>query len=879
MKMSITRWVATAMLALVLAGCGGSSGDSSGTPPPPSGNAVRDAINAAARVPANDSATSSSSAFTVVRAAGVPFMTVPATGAATVNFVVISDGAVKPGLNQGNLRFAIAKLVPGVNGEIDRWQSYVSTTELTGAPGSPNHKGPLPGGAGDTDGAPVLAQAQQATTDPRTAASFVPPCGGSVTTNCNAGGYYTYTFTTNLRNPAQTNGVVFDPNATHRIAIQLGYTNAAGETVRVNPYIDVTFDANGNAVPVTDPAKTRVMADVASCNGCHERLALHGGGRVDVQYCVMCHNPGTTDANSGNVLTMQTMVHKLHAGRLLNSQIAAGGEQYVIWGFNSEKHDYSEVGFPQDLRNCTVCHTAANPKTPQGDNWKSRPSKESCLTCHANSAGSSFVASHTGFAIAIVGPGAVPRDIPNASCAECHRPGASVSPERVHFNQNEEHSAKYKVNIDSVTFDAGTRVVRVRFNVSDPTNGNAKYNLVTSDCTVSGGVPTCANTTRFGNLRFYLAYPNLPGQSQQVTEFTSRNNGGSDVNAFMYRGINDGSNNYTIDLTLPADSATMVAAGTARVIGIGQVKEPRLLLQSAADPRPVDPNPPTGKAVVNVVVQHTFADVVLSGTLNPRRQVVSNDKCNVCHGALGTTTGSNTRAEAFHSGARNTVEACALCHDALRFSSTVMTNGRALSENYSFKRMIHGIHGNSKRTYPFTHDNAVIGEFGMDGLLLANGFAAGTASTAPLGTAQLPFATATLVPAGTPLANGVLNYAAEVAYPQVGLNCNACHVNNSWQDDRSAVGAVVAKPLVGAATPLATDPNPLNWLVISPKAATCTGCHDSQAAISHVTGFGGASFGTQPLGQQLNGPRETCNDCHRVGEGLPFAVDQVHRLR
>ena len=29
-----------------------------------------------------------------------------------------------------------------------------------------------------------------------------------------------------------------------------------------------------------------------------------------------------------------------------------------------------------------------------------------------------------------------------------------------------------------------------------------------------------------------------------------------------------------------------------------------------------------------------------------------------------------------------------------------MTNGLALNESYQFKRMIHGIHGNSKRTYP-----------------------------------------------------------------------------------------------------------------------------------------------------------------------------------
>ena len=95
--------------------------------------------------------------------------------------------------------------------------------------------------------------------------------------------------------------------------------------MRVNPYFDVTFDANGSSVrrdgSGEDPGHGRV---VNSCNGCHDQLALHGGGRVDVQYCVMCHNPGTTDANSGNVLTMQTMTHKIHAGRLLASQIDAG---------------------------------------------------------------------------------------------------------------------------------------------------------------------------------------------------------------------------------------------------------------------------------------------------------------------------------------------------------------------------------------------------------------------------------------------------------------------------------------------------------------------------------------------------------------------------
>jgi hypothetical protein len=36
----------------------------------------------------------------------------------------------------------------------------------------------------------------------------------------------------------------------------------------------------------------------------------------------------------------------------------------------------------------------------------------------------------------------------------------------------------------------------------------------------------------------------------------------------------------------------------------------------------------------------------------------------------------------------------------------------------------------------------------------------------------------------------------------------------------------------------------LGWQVISPKAATCTACHDSKAAQTHVQAQGGAAFGT-----------------------------------
>lgn len=812
MKRSMVQWGTVWLMLLAVAGCGGGGGSSSNSAPVSPADVVA-AIATASALPENDTAINSSAPFTAVQAAGVPVVTI--NSPPKVNFTVFSDAAVKADLKIANVSFAIAKLVPGANGNPDQWVNYIyrKETAATGVgPGTP--------------GAPVLATAMQATTDGKQtdaallAAQFV----------YNAGGYYTYTFKTDIKDIAQTNGVVFEPALTHRVAIQLSYKNAKGETVLVNPYFDFTIGADGKSVAVTDPTKTRKMTDVASCNGCHEKLALHGGGRVDTQYCVMCHNPGTTDANSGNNLNLSTMVHKIHAGKRLK----AAGEDYTIWGYGNSKHSYAEVGFPQDLRNCSVCHSATNPNTPQGDNWKTKISKEACLTCHTSSVGSPWEISHKVIAGIFVGAGAQSKDLPNQQCVRCHESGV-VSPERVHWNQNEENAAKYKMNIESATFndsaDHKARSVTVKYFLADPTKGNAAYNLVTSDC-ASTTVPTCGSTTKFGNLRFYVAYQNMVGQSAVVTEFSAYNNGGSGANKYAYQGTNDGSNHYSVDIPVPDDTLIAIAAGTARVVSIGQIKEPKLEAMSAADPR-LEVTP---RELVNTVVQHTFKDVALSGALQPRRAIVSNEKCNVCHGALGTTSGSNTLAAAFHSGARNTVEACVVCHDANRVSSTVMTNGMALNESYQFKRMIHGIHGNSKRIYPFTHGNTVVGAFNKDG---------------------------TSVTGGAPLAASVENYAAEVAWPGVGINCNACHVDNSYKTDLGTLGAVVQKP-AGV-----TDPN--LWKVISPKAATCTSCHDSSAAITHVTSYGGASFGDKTQAEVAQ-PRESCDDCHASGGVKPVAT-------
>jgi OmcA/MtrC family decaheme c-type cytochrome len=818
--MNITRaishkgWRLAALLAVGLTGCGG--GGSGGGSAPVVDNA---AISAAALVAENDSAINSASAFTVLQNAGLPVVTVASPP--KINFTVFSDGAIKTGLLVSNISVSIAKLVPASGGNPDQWVNYIYRTESTAS---------APNNGGNNAGAPALATALQATSDPK-------PSTQADQLVYNADGYYTYTFSTDIRDPAfnannvKTNGVVFEPNLTHRVAIQLSYLNAAGDTVRVNPYYDFKFVADGDgykAVALSNPAtETRIMADVSSCNTCHNQLALHGGGRIDVQFCVMCHNPGTIDANSGNVLTMSTMVHKIHAGRKL------GSDALQIWGYGGSKHDYAEVGFPQDLRNCTKCHSSDNVATPQGDNWKNMPTREACLTCHLSGTGSSWLTTHDTLAASILLPNAAA--MTNGNCAGCHGANTNLSAEQAHWNQGEENAAKYKVNIESATLLAGSpRKVQVVYSVTDPTNGNAAYDL-TADC---GGI-ACTTSKRFGNIRFYLAYKNLVGASASgETEWTSYNNSGSSANVYAHTGVNNGSNLYTADITVPDDTATAIAQGTARVITIGQIKENELDVILRV--------PKAGPILMNVSVQHTFKDVALSGTLIPRRDIVSDAYCNNCHGTLGTTSGSNSLSTAFHSGARNSVVSCALCHDANRSSSTVMADGSGYQESYQFKRMIHGIHGGAKREFPFTHGNKNPGPWNKDGTLVADGVT--------------PFAEA----------DGVDNFTHEVAYPGILSDCTTCHLTDSvtglgtYENDRSPFGSVISKKDPDAFTGAVTT-DPALWKVITPQAGTCTACHDSAAARDHISdlSLAGGAFGTVTQGQILSGAvLEKCNECH-----------------
>jgi OmcA/MtrC family decaheme c-type cytochrome len=866
MKRFLVRYSAATFAALIVAlsGCGGGGGDSTPTPPPDNGGpsttpvpvSIAQAVTSAAAVAANDTSVNPTASFSVIQGAGVPAVTV--NSPPKVKFAVFSDGKPVSNLALSNVSFAIAKLVPGANGDPDQWVNYIYRTESTAS--GANATGP--------GGKAVLASALQATTDTKQS----DPALAAAQLVYNPDGYYTYTFKTDIKDPTQTNGVAFEANRVHRVAIQLSYKNAAGATVLVNPYFDFTVDASGNSVAAT----ARKMVDVGSCNTCHDKLGLHGGGRVDTQFCVMCHNPGTTDANSGNVLTLATMVHKIHAGKFLAEQ----GEHYTIWGYGSSKNDYSEVGFPQPIRNCAKCHDGSNPKTPQGDNWKSMPSKSACLSCHQSAAGSSWYTTH----VTTLKLGASADAIANSTCSSCHGATTPLSADKVHWVQEMANAVNYQTKIESVKVTkaatastAGT--MAVTYSVVNPATG-AAYDLregcsaaATTDSAGSSIVGCNSNyrwdavlppalpgkpTDKFGMFTVYLGVENLAGVT--VDDVTAT------ASYAAFRGVDDSSHHYTATLAIPAG-----AKGNARVMIIGAVSERRLDPVTRAA---VGAVPPTQNSdLAYVPVKAPIADVNVATGANsttPRRQIVSNDNCNSCHAILGLPTGAGSEP-GFHKGHRNNADGCAVCHNANQTGSyTLMADGSTgpvagdsqlatgntssfLHESYQAKRFVHGIHYGEMRTYPFTHGMNVGGAYAKDGTnLVAGGPSLGTATLIN----QYPGATT--------------NFTAEVAYPGNLKACDNCHVNESYKQDRSVLGTVVFKQT--------GKTNMLDWQVFSPKVATCTTCHDSKSVQTHVTTVGG-SFGTATQNDLLFGGKvfESCEGCHAPGSAI--GIDTVHGLK
>jgi len=786
------------LLCAVLAACSGTTGSAG-----PAGAA-------GATGPTGPSTTGS--AFNVGTATAITgtITSVAISGPPVVKFELRDEnGAPLQGLPAADLGFAIAQLVPGQNGMSSQWNSYIFGIVAPAA---------CPAG--------VTACA----TTPETQASVEAATNGALVDN--GDGTYQYTFKTDV---TKIPSVVYNASLTHRVAFEIrGLAQANNGSYTFQP-----------STGATTGIFSREIVETATCDTCHTSLTAHGGARVEVQYCVMCHNPGTIDPNSANTLDFKVMVHKIHTGNTLPSiQTPTGpnttptlGIGYWIVGYGDSLSNFNTVLYPQDTRNCQTCHVQTIPAATQAINYAAVPTAEACGACHDNV---NFATGANHSAASIVAN--------DSQCTTCH--GTASNIDNGHLQVIAAHTipevveaAKFLYLVNSVTFKttAGNIYPVVNFSVVDPTNGNAPYNILTAapfaGTDPGTGMPVCADDT--ARLAIDIAW--------ETSDYT-----------------NWGSGTTPSTWGQPISLNPLAGCGTATPApGLSGPDPTGAFTMTSPTPLPNPPAancPPGGgtacPAIANIgVVIEGHPGVVTTGpgaTAIPvtsavgygniagtapvaRRVVVAIAKCDVCHNLLaehGTNRNNNTQV-------------CATCHNPAStdvserqtLTATMPGIDRLWEQTIDFKHMIHAI-----------HDGSVRGAAGSPFVIYGYG--------------------------------GSVNNFTDVVYPGQLNRCDACHVGTSYYPVAdTAVQATTF--LTGLSKQL---PNPTtvgNPIATSANMSVCSACHVDAVTLVHMQQNGGSTTVAKDAeGRTIQSANpanvETCSVCH--GAGGVADVRVVHNI-
>jgi OmcA/MtrC family decaheme c-type cytochrome len=603
-----------------------------------------------------------------------------------------------------------------------------------------------------------------------------------------------------------------------------------------------------------------------------------------------------TVVNGEAFINLPVFIHKLHMGDHL---ALAGGSYTAI----SKPY---EITYPQDVRNCVKCHSNA----PQADNWKIKPSRRACGSCHDDKSFAVTAAIPAGRTQHSGGDMA-----DDTMCTTCHAPSkaknkagigvtdahiavADPDPTATNFGGTNTHTnagwipaagvtpagaAKMIYNIKSVSRDASKHpsiVFQFKKYVPPALPATATPVVFNDPATATEMMPGFVNSPSV-----YFVYAIPQDGIKAPADFNASASGwiktiwnGTAATTGTMTGP-DTSGYYTITLaaTVP-DSAVMLTGGIGYTYGTTST-QPLTEIDLPAYPygdATVVPECVAGQVCGGLIVPTDDASVVATGYTG-RRAIVNNTTCIKCHEQLGATP-------SFHAGQRNDASTCSWCHNPNR------ANG---GWSVSSSTFVHGIHGASERTVPFTWQ-----------------------ATCPAGTS---FAD------GTCTAANADSY-AKVTYPGILKNCTQCHLPGTYDFSASASAAALPNLLMStvAVNPSATTlltagittapyvtpgtdyglgfttsgsittgtvngvacttaapcvctlAAPCNasdtTLVKSPITAACSTCHDSPEYVAHMKQMGGTFYGTR-LAAKAND--EMCMMCH--GPGTVAAIADVHK--
>jgi OmcA/MtrC family decaheme c-type cytochrome len=405
--------------------------------------------------------------------------------------------------------------------------------------------------------------------------------------------------------------------------------------------------ATFNFVPAGGTASKIETVTDAACNTCHGVLEAHDRRR-GTQLCITCHagDRSTTyaDPETQNTIDFRVMVHRIHSGQ-------AG---YHIVGFRQTDQDFSDVGFPQDVRNCTVCHSGAN-----ADNWKARPSAVACTSCHQfvkfdSSAAGACAQNHLETAPCnhVAGVTAT------TACNTCHAAGTALGPDTVHVNPALAAVASYKYEITGVTVGAD-RVPTVQYRV------------------LQSGAPMALDADPWTHGSSSRLFVDIGWPSTEYDNQGSGQNFGQPVQ------INALPPSFTGGTATPVPGQTNVYQVVSPVPIPAGVNDITVALEG----HPAIADPSNAGQFLRVPVPNDVKYLNASGAAGTaRRQVVAVENCNKCHGLLSA-----------HGNNRNgTTQVCAVCHNPSATDQARVPAGGVV-EPIDFKVLVHEIHADKIR--------------------------------------------------------------------------------------------------------------------------------------------------------------------------------------
>jgi OmcA/MtrC family decaheme c-type cytochrome len=919
--------VATGLVAVTLAGCGGDDGAGGPAGPAGSPGAAGPSGPAGPAGPAGPGASTavdvttitpeawetakfnaSVSKVTIASPPVVEFTVTDSKGSAVVGLdKVTSKNATATVASYPNVSFALAKLVPRSDTHPSEWVSYIVTT------------------------VPTTTNATVAATRPTTDNT------GKLEAVAGSPGAYKYTFYRDVpgikdqvgamtfsgnNRLADLRDLSYVPTLPHRLTIQIsgnapgtGSNTPTGATTTIgvplaNP-VNVVYDFKpSTGLPLTGAELTREDVNIDSCNVCHEKLAFHGGGaRVETRYCVVCHTeqraygqakavstagkfPALTERATVNAATgitsysytpntyiadgevagnFTTMIHKIHNGTALVK------DNYHYAGIAFNNKGFSKLGGGQ--RMCSTCHDSTIAAT--ADNFKKLPSRQACGACHdgidwATGFGSTLAdkAAATAVGSVVATSGHVGRaQADDSGCVGCHTETYNKwdhRMENITANNPEIATglATFSYDIKTVTVNASNDLI-IEFGIKKRIAPSTTDELVSF---VAAAPSVTAPLTGFtGSPSFLLAYA-LPQDGVSAAQAVDYNNLGlkqgqpRSVSIAQLLSTNNAANgSLAASSTAGYYIATIPGTGAWAFPAASKLRA--VALQGYFTQSGfVDPDL-GGPA--KAVARHAIS-VVKSVTGDVvRRTVVDDEKCSNCHEWFEGHGGNRVKE----------TQVCVVCH-----VPGLATSGR-------------GVPDSLMNTWTFDKASSkIVADWGFDKTMLnaalklpvvtnnfkdmIHGIHAGRERVTPFADAR------------DRTSSGVLQLLdfRRMDFPGKLNNCETCHVTAASAAQKTynfvpatalvstyeSVDATYAAGMAaGTATPAmakaslatasATD------VVTTPFAGACVSCHDSGPTKSHITINGGVIKGLRSSVTQV----ESCAVCH--GPGRDFDTVQAHK--